>query len=267
MITGGSKYLGTSVRPEEILKQVLVGNESPTVIGAVAQSSAKPSPLDLMVHDGTNWRRSTAHFIESTAWAASTVYALNAIVSRPAAGKIVAGTNTGNGAVTALTLGAKAKPGIYSLTCVAAAANGGTFSVSDPEGFRLSDARVAVAYVSAQINFIITDGAADFIVGDSFTYRHGEGYEATTAGTSHSAAPTWPTSASTVTDGTVVWTYRGFADRLSDFDRVGVVLNADADGANWNGQIITRGEVRRSAINLIPTAAKQFSALGALYLR
>ncbi len=32
-------------------------------------------------------------------------------------------------------------------------------------------------------------------------------YECTVAGTSNSAEPTWPTSAGTVNDGTVVWTY------------------------------------------------------------
>lgn len=268
MITGGSKYLGKQTRPEEILKQILMGNEAPTIITAAAQTSVKPDPLELVVLDGAMWRRSTAHLIDATAWAVSTAYAAGALVSRPAAGKVVAGTNTGNGTIGTLTFGAKAKAGIYTLTCVTAAANGGTFSVVDPDGYRLADAKVGVAYASSHLGFTIADGAADFIVGDSFTIRHGEGYEVTTAGTSHSSAPTWPTTVgTTVTDGTVIWTNRGFADRLEDFSRIGVVLSAEADGANWNGQIITRGEVRHAAIQNLPLIAKPFTALGALYLR
>ena len=47
-----------------------------------------------------------------------------------------------------------------------AAANGGTFAVTDPEGYRLADLEVGVAYQSPQINCTISDGDADFVVGD-----------------------------------------------------------------------------------------------------
>ena len=78
------------------------------------------------------------------------------------------GVVTGNGTVTAVTLGAKAKLGDYLVECIAAAANGGTFKVLDPDGQRLDDASVGTAYTSPQINFTVNDGSTDFAVGDAF---------------------------------------------------------------------------------------------------
>lgn len=76
------------------------------------------------------------------------------------------GGNTGNGALGSLTLGAAAKPGTYTVTCIAEAANSGRFQVVDPDGLRLADATVAVAYVSPQLGFTISDGGEDWDVGD-----------------------------------------------------------------------------------------------------
>lgn len=76
--------------------------------------------------------------------------------------------NTGNGTVTAVTLGIAAKLGTYTLECITASADGGTFKVIDPEGIRLKDAVVGTAY-AGPINFTVNDGAADFVVGDKFT--------------------------------------------------------------------------------------------------
>ncbi|TEB13371.1 hypothetical protein [Pelotomaculum propionicicum] len=47
-------------------------------------------------------------------------------------------------------------------------ANGGVFSVVDPDGVALASATVGVAYAGA-INFTINDGATDFAVNDTFT--------------------------------------------------------------------------------------------------
>jgi len=52
---------------------------------------------------------------------------------------------------------------------VAAAGTGGEFEVRDPDGNLLPPAKIGTAYTSAQINFTINDGAADFVVGDKFT--------------------------------------------------------------------------------------------------
>ena len=75
---------------------------------------------------------------------------------------------TGNGTIGSITLGPDARPGNYLLKCIAAAIDAGTFSVFGPDGERLADATVAVAYVSPQINFTIADGSSDYIVGDYF---------------------------------------------------------------------------------------------------
>lgn len=47
-------------------------------------------------------------------------------------------------------------------------ANGGLFSVIDPDGIVLPDATVGVPYAGSHIRFTITDGATDFAVGDGF---------------------------------------------------------------------------------------------------
>jgi hypothetical protein len=89
-------------------------------------------------------------------------------------GQVVAGTatanvgNTGDGVVGAVTIGSNFQEGTYTLTCTAAAANAGTFSVVAPDGTVLPSLTVAVAY-TGQINLTIADGATDFIVGDSVT--------------------------------------------------------------------------------------------------
>lgn len=80
-----------------------------------------------------------------------------------------AGTNTGNGTCTSVTAGKQAKLGTYTLTCTAAATNGGTFKVVSPDGDALANATVGTAYTSEQLNFTLNDGATDFAVGDSFT--------------------------------------------------------------------------------------------------
>jgi len=76
--------------------------------------------------------------------------------------------NTGDGTVTDVSLGSTAKLGTYTLECIAAAANGGTFKVIDPDGIRLDDAVVGMAY-TGPISFTINDGETDFAVGDKFT--------------------------------------------------------------------------------------------------
>ena len=83
-------------------------------------------------------------------------------------GAVVAG-GTGDGGIGAIALGTAAKKGLYDFTCIAAAADGGRFQVTDPDGYRLPDLLVGVAYVHAQIECTISDGAADFVVGDRRT--------------------------------------------------------------------------------------------------
>lgn len=86
-----------------------------------------------------------------------------------AAAAVADAGNTGNGAVGEITLGPLAKKGAYLLTCVEAAADGGRFAVVSPDGYRLPDLTVGVAYESTDLNFTLADGDADFIVGDKIT--------------------------------------------------------------------------------------------------
>jgi hypothetical protein len=77
---------------------------------------------------------------------------------------------TGNGTMTGVSAGAEAQAGTYKATCMSATVSGSeVFKVVDPDGNRLDDATVGVAYTSAQINFTMNDGSSDFIVGDYFT--------------------------------------------------------------------------------------------------
>lgn len=78
-------------------------------------------------------------------------------------------TGTGNGTMTSVAAGPDTKIGIYTATCITAAANGGTFKVVAPDGAALPNATAGTAYVNDQLNFTINDGSTDFIVGDSFT--------------------------------------------------------------------------------------------------
>lgn len=77
--------------------------------------------------------------------------------------------NTGEGTISAVTLGALAEAGIYELVCIATDTNAGTFAVLTPSGYRLADAEVGVAYAGGHLNFTISDDDPDFALGDKFT--------------------------------------------------------------------------------------------------
>ncbi len=105
-------------------------------------------------------------------------------------GKLTKGTATsaakagGNAADTgALTLDvttpvlAGAKVGVYTVRCITAAANGGTFRVEDPDGNVIGDVAVGATFAD-DIKFVIADGTQDFIVGEGFdiTVAAGNGH-------------------------------------------------------------------------------------------
>jgi hypothetical protein len=78
--------------------------------------------------------------------------------------------NTGNGAMTldaTTPVLVNAQVGVYTVKCTAAATNSGTFRVFDPLGDVLGDVVVGATFAD-QIKFVIADGSADFIVGDTF---------------------------------------------------------------------------------------------------
>ncbi|ATQ67829.1 MULTISPECIES: hypothetical protein [Methylosinus] len=76
--------------------------------------------------------------------------------------------NAGNGAVGSLSADATARTGTWHITCKKAAANGGQFNVVDPTGVNVGTAFVGTPFNGA-IDFTISDGATDFIIGDEFT--------------------------------------------------------------------------------------------------
>lgn len=80
---------------------------------------------------------------------------------------------TGGGNCTAVTAGAKALVGTYTLECTAvadaSAGTGAIFQVKNPEGVILPPAEADVAYTNDQLNFTINTAGAAYIVGDIFT--------------------------------------------------------------------------------------------------
>src|SRR5262249_50794702 len=72
---------------------------------------------------------------------------------------------TGNGTMSAVFAGPDVLVGNYVVKCLTTAANGGTFSVTNPAGQLLPNFVMAagsggqaVAYASREINFTVTDG-------------------------------------------------------------------------------------------------------------
>ena len=115
------------------------------------------------------------------------------LVALGSASAVADGGNTGDGTISAVTVGASAIPGDYVVEIVEASADAGRFSVIDPNGDRLDDGDVASAYSNGHLGFTIADGAADFEVGDKFTITVAAGsgkYKlATAAAADGSAAP------------------------------------------------------------------------------
>ena len=99
--------------------------------------------------------------------ALTTGMVLGRVTKGSATGAAVAG-NTGNGTITASpAVGQAAKPGVYRVVCIEPAANGGKFSVEDPDGILLGVATVGTEF-AVHLTFTIADGAVDFVSGDSF---------------------------------------------------------------------------------------------------
>lgn len=119
--------------------------------------------------DPTLFRR--AGVIKSGSGKVITGTVLGAILLGAAAAAAKAGGNAANtGALTldvATPVLANAKVGVYTVRCIAAAANGGTFRVEDPDGIVIGDVAVGATFADG-VKFSIADGAQDFIVGEGF---------------------------------------------------------------------------------------------------
>lgn len=97
--------------------------------------------------------------------------ARGAVLGRVNIGALTPAVTTGdlNGALGTWTPGARTQVGAYRLRCITEAANGGVFAVYAPDGSRLADLTVGVAYVSDHINGTLGDGSEDADVGDVVT--------------------------------------------------------------------------------------------------
>lgn len=101
------------------------------------------------------------------------------------------GGNTGNGTLTldgTSPVRAGAKVGVYTVRCIATAANNGTFRVTDPDGFVIGDVVMASGSgaFDNDIKFTLADGSTDFALGD--------GFDVTVAAGSGKWAPVNPTA-------------------------------------------------------------------------
>jgi hypothetical protein len=80
------------------------------------------------------------------------------------------GVPTGNGAITVGAIGPAARPGLYKLVLVAAAADAGTFNFYAPDGSLVRQITVAGgAAANDHIALTIADGSNNFVVGDTFS--------------------------------------------------------------------------------------------------
>lgn len=123
------------------------------------------------LHDVVKYEEELRLSREKVTILAGRVIPLGAVVAKGkrSLGTPATGTNAGDGALTGVALGAKAKIGTYTLTCVAEAVGGGVFSMVDPDGFRLADAVVGAPYQNEALAFSLGAGDSDFQAGDSFT--------------------------------------------------------------------------------------------------
>ena len=94
-------------------------------------------------------------------------HVLGKVAVGTATGAAVSG-NTGNGTIGTVSAGATAKAGVYTATCIEPAANGGTFTVEDPDGVNVGTAMVGTPFAGPVV-FTIADGTTDFVAGDRFT--------------------------------------------------------------------------------------------------
>jgi hypothetical protein len=123
-----------------------------------------------------NGNMSFAAGVLATTWKLAAGFVLGQITIGAVTSAAKGGGNTGNGTwvqdATAPAQ-ARAKVGIYTLVCVIAATNGGTFDLVDSNGISIGQYAIAggaggTVIVNDQIKGVLTDGSTDFVVGDAF---------------------------------------------------------------------------------------------------
>lgn len=102
----------------------------------------------------------------------SAAYKAGQVLGKISAGTATAeanGSNTGDGAMGAVTVGGSAKEGVYTLTVVEPGTDAGDFVVEGPDGVVVGSGSVGSAFSAGGLSFTLADGSADFAAGDSFT--------------------------------------------------------------------------------------------------
>jgi hypothetical protein len=120
------------------------------------------------------FKDATINFAGALTYSAGMIMAL----AQVEAGTVTPILVTGDGTCTGFALAPDGPPmaGDWNLECIVAVTNGGTFKLEDPNGAIVANdlvmtvgAGAATTFVVAGMTFIITDGTADFAVGDKFT--------------------------------------------------------------------------------------------------
>lgn len=132
--------------------------------------------LGNVVIEPGDYRDDLLTFAGIDTFVAGTILARKAVADAVTASAV---TGTGNGTVTLATVvpgSVIPLAGIYTLTCTAVVTNGGVFKLTDPNGaivasgLSLTVGAGAVTVIeTAGLQFSVTDGTTDFIIGDFFT--------------------------------------------------------------------------------------------------
>jgi hypothetical protein len=147
------------------------------------------------------------------------------------ASKFTLAGGSANGTITEIKAGPQFKSnGPYLIECTTAVGNGGTFTVTDPDGIVIGTVTItpgagaSATFWHEQISFKVTDGSSDFTLGDLFTLYWYEN--------SHIAFVIWDGSTDFIlTDYfTITVTIAGKAVKLVD--------RFANDGSQWPTQIL-----------------------------
>lgn len=177
-------------------------------------------------------------------------------------------SGTGNGTVTSATVvEGPVVPlvGAYVLRCTAAATNGGTFRLEDPNAAVVASGLIMTAGAGAAtimeaggLRWTVTDGSTDFAVGDTFTL---------TVAASGKLVPFNPAGAGGAQFPKAVLTYEvtkaGAGDLpvrvlvAGEVNKDRLIIDVDGTGANITAAIIDQ----LRDVGIIATTVKQLSVL------
>lgn len=128
-------------------------------------------------------------------------------------------SGTGNGTFTAYSGGPASVPETFTITCIATAPNGGTFSVVGSVSGSLGNATVGAPFTSTKINFTINDGSTDFALNDVFSI---------------STAPKW-TAIRSVSGSEYIWKAPGNDGNAQIY--VGALVHSDTGGDYYDWRL------------------------------